>query len=83
VLLHREHAAAERPYALGLGYPRAATAGVHPRFVTMIRELIEERMTADPLRPALGAMGASHDICPLNCCLIAAGRPAALAGSRS
>jgi ferrochelatase len=83
VLFDLDHEAAERAEALGLGFQRAATAGVHPRFVTMIRELIEERMTADPLRPALGAMGASHDICPLNCCLIAAGRPAALAGSRS
>lgn len=83
VLFDLDHEAAERAEVLGLGFQRAATAGVHPRFVTMIRELIEERMTADPLRPALGAMGASHDICPLNCCLIGAGRPAALAGSRS
>jgi ferrochelatase len=78
-----DHEAAERAGALGLGFQRVSTAGVHPLFVTMIRELIEERMTADPPRPALGAMGASHDICPLNCCLLGAGRPAALAGSRT
>jgi hypothetical protein len=41
----------------------------------MIRELIEERMTADPHRAALGKSGPLHDICPLNCCLIGAGRP--------
>jgi ferrochelatase len=77
VLFDLDHDAAERAEELGLGFQRVPTAGVHPRFVTMIRELIEERMTADPQRPALGALGPLHDICPLNCCLVGAGRPAA------
>jgi ferrochelatase len=72
-----DHEAAERAEALGLGFHRVPTAGVHPRFVAMIRELIEERMQADPVRPALGSLPPVHDICPLNCCLIGAGRPIA------
>jgi ferrochelatase len=57
---------------------RAATVGTHPTFVKMIRELITERMTSDPARPALGTRGASHDVCPADCCLMGAGRPAAV-----
>jgi ferrochelatase len=76
VLFDLDHEAAERAAKLGLGFQRVPTAGIHPRFVTMIRELIEERMTAEPYRPALGSSGPLHDICPLHCCLIGAGRPA-------
>jgi protoporphyrin/coproporphyrin ferrochelatase len=54
---------------LGINMLRAATVGTHPRFVRMIRELIVERMTGDPNRPALGALGPSHDVCPADCCL--------------
>ncbi|HET9661759.1 MAG TPA: ferrochelatase [Thermomicrobiales bacterium] len=81
VLFDLDHEAAERAEELGLGFQRVPTAGIHPRFVSMIRELIEERMTVDPHRPALGPAGPLHDICPLNCCLIGAGRPASRAAS--
>jgi ferrochelatase len=53
---------------LGLHMVRAATVGTHPRFVRMIRELIEERVTGAP-RLALGSLGPSHDVCPEDCCL--------------
>ena len=53
---------------LGISYQRARTAGTHPRFVSMIRELIVERMTASSLRPALGCYGPNHDVCPVDCC---------------
>jgi ferrochelatase len=53
---------------LGLRMVRAATVGTHPRFVRMIRELIVERMEESTVRPALGGMGASHDVCPEDCC---------------
>lgn len=76
VLFDLDHEAAERAAELGLGFQRVPAAGVHPRFVTMIRELIEERMAADPVRPTVGSFPPSHDICPLNCCLIGTGRPA-------
>jgi protoporphyrin/coproporphyrin ferrochelatase len=54
--------------SLGLHMIRAATVGCHPQFVTMIRELIEERVSGAP-RLALGPLGASHDVCPEDCCL--------------
>jgi ferrochelatase len=60
--------ARERCRELGVSYQRARTAGTHPRFVSMIRELIVERITASPFRPALGCYGPSHDVCPVDCC---------------
>jgi ferrochelatase len=57
---------------LGLPCTRAATVGTDPRFVSAVRELVLERAAAargdDPSRPALGALGASHDVCPAGCC---------------
>lgn len=47
---------------------RAATAGTHPAFVGMIRELVLERMEGRTVRSALGRFGASHDVCPADCC---------------
>lgn len=60
---------------LGLNLVRAATVGNHPRFVQMICELIEERLTLHPQRLALGRLGASHDVCPSDCCLYIPRRP--------
>jgi ferrochelatase len=54
---------------IGLNMIRAATVGTHPAFVSMIRELINERMSGGGERPALGTRGASHDFCPADCCL--------------
>lgn len=52
---------------LGLNMVRAATVGSHPDFVSMIRELIEERTAGAPKR-SLGRFGPSHDVCPPDCC---------------
>lgn len=60
--------ARERCQELGITYQRGHTAGTHPRFVSMIRELIVERITASPVRPALGCYGPNHDVCPIDCC---------------
>ena len=60
---------------LGLGYCRAVTVGTHPAYVEMVRELIVERMSAQPARRYLGDRGASPDYCALDCCL--SGRPGA------
>jgi ferrochelatase len=60
---------------LGINMVRAATVGTHPRFVRMIRELIEERMSDSPRRLALGKFDPSHDVCPDDCCLIVPNRP--------
>jgi ferrochelatase len=53
---------------LGMVMVRAGTAGTHPWFVRMVRELIEERLLGSHHRPALGELGPSHDECPLDCC---------------
>jgi ferrochelatase len=62
---------------LGVQMVRAATAGTHPRFVAMIRELIEERLTENPARLSLGNLGPKEDVCPDDCCVYTLGRPAA------
>lgn len=54
---------------LGAHFVRAATAGTHPSFVRMIRELIQERIENRTERLALGTLGPSHDVCPVDCCL--------------
>ncbi|MDQ3754518.1 MAG: ferrochelatase [Acidobacteriota bacterium] len=64
---------------IGINLVRAATVGTHPKFISMIRELILERMTNDPERRALGTRGPSHDICPADCCLyVSAARPSVM-----
>ena len=81
VLFDLDVEAAERAAELGMTMVRAGTVGVHPRFVAMVRELIEERMAAAPNRPALGRRGPNHDICPINCCLSGSARPGSLEGA--
>ena len=68
VLFDLDTQAKELADELGLHMERAHTAGVHPKFITMIRHLIEERVQGLTERPALGVLGASHDFCPLDCC---------------
>ena len=52
---------------LGISMVRAATPGTHPRFVSMIRKLVEERLgKRDP--EAIGQFGPNHDVCPVDCC---------------
>jgi len=53
--------------SLGLHMVRAATVGAHPRFASMIRELVLERRGEVPPR-ALGQHGPSHDVCAADCC---------------
>jgi ferrochelatase len=54
---------------IDLNMIRAATVGTHPAFISMIRELIIERMTENPVRRCLGIYGSGHDVCAANCCL--------------
>lgn len=60
--------AAEACRQSGLEMVRSAVAGTHPRLVTMIRELIMERMDPSAPRLALGEDGPSPDVCPPGCC---------------
>jgi ferrochelatase len=77
VLFDLDFEARELCQRLKIPMQRAATVGAHPRFVTMIRELVVERMTGASNRPALGGMGPSHDVCPADCCLYTPTRPTA------
>jgi ferrochelatase len=54
---------------LGLTMARSATVGTHPKFVAMLCELIDERITGAAERRAVGRYPASHDVCPVDCCL--------------
>jgi hypothetical protein len=47
---------------------RAATVGTHPLFVQMLCDLIEERLSGNPLRAALGDFPPGPDTCPADCC---------------
>ncbi|MDQ2922413.1 MAG: ferrochelatase, partial [Acidobacteriota bacterium] len=53
---------------IGLNMQRAATAGTHPAFVKMVRELIIERLDPTVPRRFLGARGAAYDTCRPDCC---------------
>jgi ferrochelatase len=58
----------------GVNMTRAATVGIHPKFVRMIRELIEERME-NRIPRAVGQYPPSHDVCRMDCCPAPARRP--------
>jgi ferrochelatase len=73
VVLDLDVEAAARAREVGINMIRAATIGTHSAYIAMVRELILERMTPQPVRRALGALGPSHDFCPPHCCL--SGRP--------
>lgn len=69
---------------LGLGFVRAATAGVDPRFVAMVRDLLLERAAAERgeevARAAVGVLAPSWDVCPKGCCANPRGARPALCG---
>jgi len=75
--------AQEKAQALGLRLVRAATAGTHPAFVRMIRELIVERMTEGSDRPTAGDRGPSPDVCRPGCCPAPTRPPGVGAGPQS
>lgn len=52
----------------GVEFARAKTLGTHPQFVSMVRELIDERVSGEIDRPVVGSMGAAPDVCPGECC---------------
>jgi protoporphyrin/coproporphyrin ferrochelatase len=61
----------------GVNLVRAPTVGVHPKFLQMIRELIEERIGLSQPR-AIGQYPPSHDVCASGCCSARAHHPAHL-----
>jgi len=80
VLYDLDYEAAEAAQSLGMQFVRAGTVGVHPRFITMLRKLIRERMSDEASREAIGSFGANWDVCAVNCCPAPA-RPAVRAAS--
>ena len=73
VVLDLDIEAKEQADNLGLQLTRAATVGSHPAYISMVRELIIERMSKNPDRQYLGSRGANGDYCKPDCCL--SGRP--------
>jgi protoporphyrin/coproporphyrin ferrochelatase len=69
VLFDLDHEAADLCREKGIHLERADTVGLHPMFVSMIVDLLEERISPETDRPFVGSYGASHDLCPGNCCL--------------
>ncbi len=53
--------------ALGIRMERAGTPGCHPKFVSMIRKLIQERVSG-AAKECIGLYGPNHDVCPVDCC---------------
>jgi len=57
---------------LGLPFVRAATAGIDPRFVSLVRDLILERAAAERgaevARAYVGTLGPCADLCAVGCC---------------
>jgi ferrochelatase len=66
--------AAELARRLGLPMARAATPGTHPRFVSMITELVNERRGQFAQVPVLGSLPVAPDFCPNDCCRLPAAR---------
>ncbi|MDQ1007849.1 ferrochelatase [Streptomyces sp. V4I23] len=81
VLYDLDTEATAKAAELGLPVRRSATVGADPRFAAAVRDLVLERAATErgiaAERCALGALGASHDLCPVGCCPARTPKPAA------
>ncbi len=68
ILYDLDHEAQELATSLELKMVRAGTAGTHPAFIRMLRQLIGERLSENPTKLAVGFYGPNHDVCPADCC---------------
>ncbi len=68
VLYDLDHEAHELADSLGMKMVRAGTAGTHPAFIRMLRQLIGERISGSQPKLAVGFYGPNHDVCPADCC---------------
>ncbi len=72
---------------IGLPTARAATAGVDPRFVATVRDLLLERAAVErgeeAVPAAVGSLPASWNRCPVGCCANPRGPRPALCGASS
>jgi protoporphyrin/coproporphyrin ferrochelatase len=60
---------------IGLNIERASTVGTHPRFIAMLCDLIDERISQRETRQAVGQFLAAPDQCPETCCAAPKRRP--------
>lgn len=68
VLYDLDCEAAELAGQLGMTMVRAPSVGAHPRFVSMIVELVRERLHGGTLRRSVGELPIAADQCPAGCC---------------
>jgi protoporphyrin/coproporphyrin ferrochelatase len=68
VIFDLDTQAAETAAECGITLARVPTPGTDPRFVTMIRQLVEERLEPSRPRDALGSLGVRPDQCAADCC---------------
>lgn len=73
--------AAQTAKELGLKFARAAAPGTDHRFVSMITDLVRERLDDLP-GVALGSLGAGPNTCPAGCCAIPGGDVRGQPGTR-
>jgi ferrochelatase len=79
VMFDLDEEAAQMCQERGIRMARVKTVGIDQRFVSMIRQLVQERISGTSDRPALGCLGPWHDVCPVDCCLYTPTRPPAAA----
>ena len=70
VMFDLDTQAAAAAGSAGMRMTRAGTVGTHPRFVAMVRELLEEQLNEGP-RLHLGSNGPWPDMCPEGHCALA------------
>ncbi len=80
VMFDLDEEAAQACQQRGIRMARVKTVGTDPRFVGMIRQLVQERISGTSDRVALGQLGPWHDVCPVDCCLYTPTRPPIAAG---
>jgi ferrochelatase len=68
VMFDLDTEARELAAELGMKMVRVPTAGTHPAFVKMLRQLIAERISDREPKLAVGLFAPNHDVCPVNCC---------------
>ena len=80
VMFDLDEEAAQACQQRGIRMARVKTVGTDQRFVSMIRQLVQERISGTSDRVALGRLGPWHDVCPADCCLYTPTRPPMAAG---
>lgn len=68
VMFDLDTEALELCHELGMNMVRVPTAGTHPAFLRMLRQLIAERISGSEPKLAIGQYPPNHDVCPVNCC---------------